>query len=82
MRKDPGFYSFQRELGRKEGYKARKMHEVSYGKCINFKKCGNIDDLADGLCLICWDKTSYKDDEYREEEVVDNMILYRVSRRE
>lgn len=42
--------------------KVRPMPEVSHGRCLNFERCKSIDDLADGLCIKCWDKTSYKDD--------------------
>jgi len=47
--------------------KLRQMPEISYGKCIR-KECRSISDLADGLCVECWDRTSYKCDLGKESE--------------
>lgn len=30
----------------------------SYGPCTNFKKCNQIGELGNGLCIFCWDKKS------------------------
>ncbi|MAE81713.1 MAG: hypothetical protein CMB80_03170 [Flammeovirgaceae bacterium] len=50
-----------------KGRKLRRMPEISYGKCIR-KECRSVSDLADGLCMVCWDRTSYKCDLYEEGE--------------
>ena len=31
---------------------------VSIGECLNFRNCKSTNvDLADGWCIICWDKS-------------------------
>ena len=35
------------------------MPKASYGKCIR-SGCRSVSDLADGLCVKCWDRTSHK----------------------
>jgi len=39
--------------------KVRLMPETSYGKCIR-QECRRVSDLADGLCVACWDRTTDK----------------------
>ena len=35
------------------------MPEASFGSCVNVGKCGQVDvDLANGLCVFCWDRGS------------------------
>ena len=43
------------------------MPKASYGECIR-RVCRTVDELADGLCVMCWDRTSYKQDNDRDEE--------------
>jgi len=39
--------------------KVRLMPKISHGECIR-KGCVTITDLADGLCVKCWDCTADK----------------------
>ena len=41
--------------------KFKGMPKISYGRCIR-SGCVSVSDLADGLCMNCWDRTSYKYD--------------------
>ena len=40
--------------------KAVYMPEASVGTCRNIGKCGQVNvDLANGLCVFCWDRGPY-----------------------
>ena len=52
-----------RPEGAAKGYKYRKttsLPKATIGECFNSERCKNFYvDLADGLCVKCWDRQSH-----------------------